>query len=201
MMRALVLAAAAAASLLAGQALAQGRGAPPPPGNYFQTCRNISTEGFGPNAVMTAECRDRDGGWRQTSIRFAGCDRIDNRNGQLSCLPAQGYPPPGPPPGPPQGPPPGPPYDDGGRGHGRSSITLFSGPDFSGQPFFAEQEFTNLPKEYNDRALSLRIDGRRAWMVCTDSDFRGRCQVFDHDVRDLRQFGLAGKISSMRPIR
>ena len=49
--------------------------------------------------------------------------------------------------------------------------------------------------------MSLRIDGRRAWMVCSDSDFRGRCQVFDHDVRDLRQFGLAGKISSMRPIR
>src|ERR1700681_2956926 len=101
MLRALILAAAAAASLCAGQALAQGRGAPPPPGNYFQTCRNITTEGFGQNAVMTAECRDRDGRWRQTSIRFAGCDRIDNRNGQLSCLPAQGYPPPGPPGGPP----------------------------------------------------------------------------------------------------
>jgi hypothetical protein len=205
MMRALVLAAATAASLsapglLSGQALAQGRGAPPPPGNYFQTCRNVSTQGFGANAVMTAECRTRDGGWRQTSIRFGGCDRIDNRNGQLSCLPAQGSP--GPSPGVPQGPPPGPPYGgESGGGHGRPSITLFSGPDFGGRPFFSEREITNLPRENNDRALSLRIEGRRAWMICTDSDFRGRCQVFDHDVRDLRQFGLGGQISSMRPIR
>ena len=209
MMRALILAAAAAASLSGGQAFAQGRGAPPPPGNYFQTCRNISTEGFGPNAVMTAECRDRDGGWRSTSIRYGGCDRIENRNGQLSCLPTQGYQ--GPPPGVPQGPPPGQPYDDGGRdrdrdrgergGWGRSSITLFSAPEFGGRPFFTEREITNLPREYNDRAMSLRIDGRRAWMVCSDSDFRGRCQVFDHDVRDLRQFGLGGQISSMRPVR
>jgi hypothetical protein len=199
MMRVLILAAAAAASLSAGQALAQGRGAPPPPGNYFQTCRNVTTQGFGPNAVMTAECRDRDGGWRSTSIRYAGCDRIDNRNGQLSCLPAQGYPTPGPSPGVPQGPPPGPPR--GGGGGGRPAITLFSAPDFGGRPFFSEREITNLPKEYNDRAMSLRIDGRRAWMICTDSDFRGRCQVFDHDVRDLRQAGLGGQISSMRPVR
>ena len=199
MMRALIFAAAAAASLVGGAAIAQGRGAPPPPGNYFQTCRNISTEGYGPNAVMTAECRDRDGGWRSTSIRYGGCNRIENRNGQLSCLEAQGYQ--GPPPGVPQGPPPGPPYDEGGRGRGRPSITLFSAPDFGGRPFFTEGEITNLPREFNDRAMSLRIDGRRAWMVCSDSDFRGHCQVFDHDVRDLRQFGLGGQISSMRPIR
>lgn len=206
MMRVLILAAVAAASLSAGQVSAQGRGAPPPPGNYFQTCRNISTEGFGPDAVMTAECRDRDGGWRTTSIRYGGCDRIENRNGQLSCLPTPGY----------QGPAPGvaegPPYGDrerdrdrdrdrGDRDRGRPAITLFSAPDFGGRPFFTEGEITNLPREFNDRAMSLRIDGRRAWMVCTNSDFRGRCQVFDHDVRDLRPFGLAGQISSMRPIR
>jgi len=202
MMRVLILAAAGAASLTAGAALAQGGGAPPPPGNYFQTCRNVTTHGYGPDATMTAECRERDGGWRTTSIRYAGCDRIENRNGQLSCLPAQGYR--GPAPGVPQGPP----YGDrdrgelhGDRDRGHPAITLFNGPDFAGRPFFTEREVTNLPREFNDRAMSLRIDGRRAWMVCTDSDFRGRCQVFDHDVRDLRPFGLGGQISSMRPVR
>jgi hypothetical protein len=202
MTRALVLAAAAAAAtLVAGAADAQPRGAPPPPGNYFQTCRNVSTYGFGPNATMTAECRDRDGRWRQTNLRFAGCDRIENRDGQLACRPGDGYPPPDRP---------GPPYgggygdrdrDRGDDRRGPPSLTLFSTPDFGGRPFQTSREITNLPREFNDRAMSLRIEGRRAWQVCTDSDFRGRCQVFDRDVRDLRQFGIAGQVSSMRPYR
>ncbi|THD62784.1 beta/gamma crystallin-related protein [Phenylobacterium sp.] len=197
MTRALVLAAAIAMTLAAGAAQSQPRGAQPPPGNYFQTCRNVSTAGYGPGATMTAECRDRNGRWRPTSVRFMGCDRIDNRDGQLVCLPpGPGGPPPyGPPPGPPPyGPPPGP-----GMGHGR--LTLFSAPGFGGRPFSTEREITNLPREYNDRAMSLRIEGRRAWMVCTDSDFRGRCQVFDRDVPDLGRVGMAGQVSSMRPVR
>lgn len=202
-MRVLTLAAAAAAAALAcaGQAAAQPRGEPPPPGNYFQTCRNISTYGRGPDATMTAECRDRDGRWRQSSLRFAGCDRVDNRDGTLSCLPSrdyQGPPPTPPPPGPAYGPPPGP---ERGPERGRPAITLFPQPNFGGRPFFTEREITNLPREFNDRAMSLRIDGRRAWMVCADSDFRGRCQVFDHDVPDLRAVGMGGQISSMRPVR
>ncbi|WP_372787047.1 beta/gamma crystallin-related protein [Phenylobacterium sp.] len=193
MTRAIVLA-AAIATLVAGAAplQAQPRGAAPPPGDYFQTCRNVSTVGYGPNATMTAECRDRDGRWRTTSLRFAGCDRIENRDGQLSCRPGAGYPPPRPGfPGPGPG---GPPF-------GRSSITLFSGPDFTGRPFPADREFTNLPREFNDRAMSLRIDGRRPWQVCSDSDFRGRCQVFDRDVSDLSRFGLGANVSSLRPVR
>lgn len=90
---------------------------------------------------------------------------------------------------------------DRDRDRGRPSITLFDRPDFGGRPFQTWSEITNLPKQDNDRAMSLRIDGRRPWQVCTNSDFKGRCQVFDHDVRDLRQFGLAGQISSMRPVR
>jgi hypothetical protein len=94
---------------------------------------------------------------------------------------------------------------DGGpdrdRDRARPSITLFNGPDFSGRRFQTWTEVTNLPKQDNDRAMSLRIDGRRPWQVCANSDFKGRCQVFDHDVGDLRQFGLAGQISSMRPVR
>ena len=54
---------------------------------------------------------------------------------------------------------------------------------------------------YNDQALSLRIEGRGAWMVCAESDFGGRSQVVDRDVRDLRSLGLGHAISSMRPAR
>jgi hypothetical protein len=197
MTRAFILAGIAAVSLAGGAAQAQSRGAQPPPGNYFQTCRNVSTQGYGRDATMTAECRDRDGRWRATSVRFGGCDRIENRDGVLACMGGPGYPPPGPGPGrPPYGPGPG-----GPGGPGRSTLTLFSTPNFGGRPFTTQSEITNLPKQDNDRAMSLRIDGRQPWQVCTNSDFKGRCQVFDRDVPDLRQFGMAGQVSSMRPAR
>jgi hypothetical protein len=87
------------------------------------------------------------------------------------------------------------------RDRGRPAITLFDRPDFGGRPFQVSSDVTNLPRQDNDRAMSLRIDGRRAWQVCSNSDFKGHCEILDHDVRDLRRFGLAGQISSMRPVR
>lgn len=87
---------------------------------------------------------------------------------------------------------------NGGRG---SSITLFGAPGFSGPAYSTNQETSNLPRRDNDRAMSLRIDGRGAWEVCADADFRGRCQVFTRDVPDLRQYGLGEAISSVRPAR
>jgi hypothetical protein len=205
MRRALALAAIVIAAL-AGGASAQDRDRDrydrddqPPAGNYFRTCRNITVYDFGPNATVTAQCRDETGRWRDTSARFAGCGRLDNRDGQLICRGDEdggGFRPPGPPP-----------LGGGGGGGGfrppgfNSQITLFSAPNFAGERFQARDEVTNLPKRYNDQALSLRIEGRGAWEVCADSDFRGRCQVFDHDVPDLRQVGLGYAITSMRPAR
>lgn len=194
MNRAIALAAllACAAGFAGSAATAQPRGGNPPPGDYFRTCRNISTVGYGPGATMTADCRDEGGRWRTTSVQYAGCDRIENHDGQLTCLRAD--------PGGPGGYPGRPPYGGGGGGYGRGSqLTLFSGPQFTGEPFPTRSEFTNLPKRYNDRAVSLRIEGRGAWEVCTNSDFKGHCEVFDHDVEDLRPYGMAYGISSMRP--
>lgn len=207
MRRAVALAIVAAAAIAgAGQAQDRGdrdrydrddrgadaRGAQPPPGDYFRTCRNVSTYGYGRDATMTAECRDDRGRWRSTSIRFAGCDRIENRDGNLICR------------GGGDGRPPGPPWGGGGGfrppGYG-SQITLFSAPNFGGQAFQSRTEYSNLPRQFNDQALSLRIEGRGAWQLCSDSDFRGRCQVFDRNVPDLRPYGLGYAVSSMRPAR
>lgn len=193
MKRALVLAAAIAA--LAGPAAAQPeqRGAPPPQGDYWQSCRDVTTYGYGRDTTVTAQCRDDRGRWRGASLRVGDCRSITNRDGDLVCADYGGG-----------GRPPWgggggrPPWGGGGRG---GSIILYSGPNFSGQPFQSREEITNLPRQYNDRALSLRIEGRRAWTVCADSDFRGRCQTFDRDVPDLRQYGLGEAISSMRPER
>jgi len=168
---------------IAGAALAQPRGANPPPGDYWQACRNLTA---GPGPVLTGECRDDVGRWRPSSVQFGGCDRIDVRDGLMACSGG---------------------YDrdrdrdrDRGAGYG-SKLTLYSGPDFTGEAFQTRDEITNLPKRYNDQALSLRIEGRGAWTVCADTNFGGRCQVFDHDVRDLRALGLGYAITSMRPAR
>lgn len=88
----------------------------------------------------------------------------------------------------------------GGGGYPRGAVVLFSGADFSGQGFSAGREYSNLPRENNDRSLSLRIEGRGAWEVCSDANFRGRCQIFRRDVPDLRTFGLGEAISSVRPV-
>ena len=51
----------------------------------------------------------------------------------------------------------------------------------------------------NDAISSMEMRG--AWEVCTDSNFRGSCQVFDGDVRNLGSTGFNDRISSMRPAR
>ena len=183
MTRNILLAVAAFGTLIASPAFAQEGGGPPPAGDYWRSCRNVSTFGFGDSAAMTAECRDQSGRWRNTSLRFGRCHEVFNRNGDLSCKDGDR-----------------PSYGGAGRPpYGGSAITLFSAPDFGGQPFQTRDDVSNLPKQFNDRAMSLRIEGRGPWQVCSDSDFRGRCQVFDRDVPDLRQFGLGEAVTSMRP--
>ena len=59
-----------------------------PPGDYVQTCRNISMNGD----RLQAECQERDGDWRRTSLddvdRCTGY--IANDNGRLVCPQGEG---------------------------------------------------------------------------------------------------------------
>lgn len=186
----LFAAAALALGVAAGPAVAQERGAPPPQGDYWNTCRNVSTVGYGPNAVMTAQCQDRYGRWTNTSFRVGNCTYISNIDGQLQCRSGGGG---------------GGSWNGGNQGGGRPpyaqpQATLFSGLNFTGQTFETTREYSNLPSYFNDRALSLRVARGMAWEVCSDSNFRGNCQVIDRDVPDLRRFGLGFAISSLRPM-
>jgi len=54
-----------------------------PPGSYAETCRNIYVEGD----RLAAECQERDGDWRRTSLDdFDRCtSEIINNNGRLAC--------------------------------------------------------------------------------------------------------------------
>ncbi len=75
------LAFAGAVSLLAFASPAEARWRPS--GSYEDTCRNIDFDGD----MLTASCRRRDGGWRNTWLNNADdCDgRVVNDNGQLEC--------------------------------------------------------------------------------------------------------------------
>lgn len=182
------LALAAAITLLTGlEAQAQpGRWEAPPPGSYQRTCRNIDVRGYGQDAMLVADCRDGYGRWRTSTLRFGECrDDVQNIDGRLYCRQERPRPP-------------GSGYGSGwGQGRG-GSITLFSGPDYRGPAFSTAREFSNLPRQDNDKALSLRVE-RGAWEVCSDANFSGRCQVFSRDVPDLRAYGLGEAISSIRP--
>lgn len=53
-----------------------------PPGNYKDSCRNMSVNGD----ILQAQCQRRDGTWRFTSIDYDDCyDDITNQNGRLRC--------------------------------------------------------------------------------------------------------------------
>lgn len=53
-----------------------------PPGDYVQTCRNVSVDGD----RLNAECQTRDGNWRRTSLDdIDRCGAIVNDNGHLMC--------------------------------------------------------------------------------------------------------------------
>lgn len=85
----------------------------------------------------------------------------------------------------------------GGRG-GRESATLYQFPNFQGQAYTTATEATNLPRHINDVAMSARFEGR--WLVCADSDFQGHCVELSGDVRNLADYGLTTKVSSLKPV-
>ena len=105
-----------------------------PRGSYQQTCRNVRLDGD----RLQAECQDRTGSWRRSSLDFGVCrGDIANDNGELKCGGANPTPPAPPPPGPP--PPPAAPAsaDDislgtpgfGGSGCPAGSVSATLSPD------------------------------------------------------------------------
>lgn len=84
--------AALALALLAGALLIPSPAGALPPGSYRDSCRDCYTEG----RELRCQCRDRDGHWIDTKIRYQRCDwAIMNDNGHLACEDARHAPPPG----------------------------------------------------------------------------------------------------------
>ncbi|WP_203292206.1 beta/gamma crystallin-related protein [Maricaulis parjimensis] len=91
--------------------------------------------------------------------------------------------------------------NDSGWGNSRRSAILFRGPNFYGESVAIDEEVRDLRRyNFNDQASSIQIPRGQRWLVCEDSDFRGRCEELDDDVHNLSRYGLANRISSMRRI-
>lgn len=194
------LAAVAMLSLAAQDpAFAQDPGAQrvAPRGSYRDSCQ----EEYVNRGRLYADCRDRRGNLRGTSIELAQCGpyNIANDDGRLVCGPHRGT------------------YEDrpgnggggggwgggnggGWGGGGRGSAVIYTDANFRGASQRIDGEVANLGNTgFNDRISSLQLRGR--WEVCTDAYFRGSCRVIDGDVRNLGNTGFNDRISSMRPVR
>jgi len=161
-----------------------------PRGDYRQTCSGEYVN----RGRLYADCRDRRGNVRGTSIELNRCTahEIRNDNGLLVCGPFRGA------------------YEDrpgggrpdhgGGWGNGRSEITVYRDALYRGESTTFRGEMPNLRNTgFNDVISSMRFRG--SWEVCTDAYFRGTCRVFSDDVWNLQQHGLNDRISSLRPVR
>lgn len=83
----------------------------------------------------------------------------------------------------------------GGGGRQPAAI-LFDQPDFQGRQTTIYGTATNLPRDWNDKTMSARFQGR--WRICQDSDFRGRCQDVSGDVPNMNTLGLGEAITSLQ---
>ena len=160
-----------------------------PRGDYRDSCSGEYVN----RGRLYADCRDRRGAVRGTSIELNRCSdyEIRNENGLLVCGPHRGS------------------YEDrggdrpdhdGGWGGGRNEITVYRDALFRGASTTFRGEMVNLRNTgFNDVISSMRFRG--AWEVCTDAYFRGTCRVFSDDVWNLEQHGMNDRISSLRPVR
>ena len=182
------------------EAQAQARGAPR--GSYAQSC----TGSYVNQGRLYADCRDRRGNMRETSIELARCSSSDigNDNGLLVCYNHRGdYEDNGRPGGGNGGNPgwPGGPGGGNGGGWGNTSITVYQDANYRGRSMTFREAIPNLRNSgLNDAISSMRLS-RGSWEVCEDANYRGRCQVINGDVRYLGRTGMNYRISSLRPAR
>ena len=81
-----------------------------------------------------------------------------------------------------------------------ADAVLFEHPRFNGRALPLNYGIANLAAAgFNDNVSSIQIRSG-AWQVCTDPDFRGRCEVISRTIPELGDYRLNDTISSIRPV-
>lgn len=94
-----------------------------------------------------------------------------------------------------------------GPGFGRgvpaeTGLRLFADINFDGASATLIESTPNLDAQHMRGAVSsVRVDTGEVWQVCTEADYRGRCQTITGDVSDLRRGNWNDVIVSARRIR
>ncbi|MBF0663986.1 MAG: hypothetical protein IR159_00325 [Brevundimonas sp.] len=169
-----------------------------PRGDYRDSCSSEYVN----RGRLYADCRDRRGNIRGTSIELNRCTahEIRNDDGRLVCGPFRGDYEDRPGRDRPDRPGPDRPDNGGGWGGGREEITVYRDALYRGASTTFRGDMANLRNSgFNDVISSMRFRG--TWEVCTDAYFRGTCRTFSDDVWNLEQHGLNDRISSLRPVR
>ncbi len=77
-------------------------------------------------------------------------------------------------------------------------LELYAGVDYSGQRLVLTEPTGDFRRrEFNDRAISLRVPRGETWEVCINANY-DECRVVSEDVPDLAALGLSRNISSAR---
>ncbi len=93
---------------------------------------------------------------------------------------------------------------DRGRYHdaawrGGGGVVLHADSGFSGEGLRIQRAEPDLARlRFNDRASSITIRSG-AWELCTDANFRGRCEIVDASTGRLNAYRLNDNVSSLRP--
>lgn len=80
-------------------------------------------------------------------------------------------------------------------------ITVFELPNFKGQSLTFERRVPSLAAlSFNDKTTSVRINGRRDWVLCEHRNFMGKCVRVHLKEKDLKRLKIAGQVSSLYPV-
>jgi hypothetical protein len=79
-----------------------------------------------------------------------------------------------------------------------STITLFEKPNFQGRSMTFEHRVPSLNAVgFNDLAQSVKISGKRDWVLCESRNFLGRCIRVHEKEKDLKRQKFSGLASSV----
>jgi hypothetical protein len=81
---------------------------------------------------------------------------------------------------------------------GTGSLILYTRTNYRGNTRTYNRSTPNL-LTFNRRAASARVNFGN-WQVCEGTNFTGRCVVLSQSTRDLADFGMRNRISSVRPV-
>ncbi len=82
-------------------------------------------------------------------------------------------------------------------GAGTPTITLFSRPNMKGEKHIYARSVPRIKDiATNDFAQSVRVKGGN-WVLCENSDGKGKCETIHNNVPNLASIGLGGAVSSL----